>query len=186
MTFRERVINVIHKTATSSKGFRSQMTPIGAIFFLLLTASFVTLSRQVDGMLGFPKLLSEPLGIQLSIPVLLVGLLICLWTVLLYVRAKGTPVPINPPQKLVTTGPYAYCRNPMLIGVFIFLFGLAILYRSVSLFFIFTPLYIMLQIIELKVIEEPELARRLGDEYLEYKRSIPMFIPGSRAKTNKK
>ncbi len=186
MTFRERVISVIHKAATSSKGIRIPLTPIGAIFFLLLTASFVVLSRQVDRMLGFPKFLSEPLSIILSVPVLLVGLLICLWTVLLFVREKGSPVPINPPPKVITSGPYAYCRNPMLAGVFILLFGFAIWFGSISLFFIFTPLYILLHVVELKAIEEPELARRLGKEYLDYKKSTPMFFPGLREKSKKK
>jgi len=95
-------------------------------------------------------------------------------------------LPINPPTKLITTGPYAYCRNPMLTGVFLLLFGLAIQFRSVSLFFIFTPLYILLHVIELKAIEEPELARRLGKKYLEYKKSTPMFIPRLSAKSGKK
>ena len=186
MTFRDRVINVIHKTVASSKAVRIPLTPIGMIVFFLLTALFVVLSRQVDRMLGFPKLLSEPLSILLSVPVLLAGLLICLWTVLLFFRAKGTPVPINPPPKLVTTGPYAYCRNPMLTGVFLLLFGLAIWSGSISLFFIFTPLYISLHVVELKTIEEPELARRFGNEYLEYKKRTPMFIPGLRAKSDEK
>ena len=31
--------------------------------------------------------------------------------------------------------------------------------------------------IELKIIEEPELEKRLGKEYLEYKKRTPMFIP---------
>ena len=28
-------------------------------------------------------------------------------------RGKGTPFPLDPPLKLVTTGPYAYVSNPM-------------------------------------------------------------------------
>lgn len=184
MTLKEKVISVIHKAALSSKGIRTPLTPIGATFFIILTALFVILSLQVDKILRFPKILSEPLSIIISIPVLLIGLLICLWTVLLFGKARGTPVPINPPPKLVVTGPYAYCRNPMLTGVFIQLFGLAIWFGSISLFFIFTPLYILLHVAELKAIEEPELARRLGEEYLEYKKSTPMFFPNLRIKSN--
>lgn len=34
---------------------------------------------------------------------------------------------------------------------------------------------------ELKNIEEPELIKRLGEDYIEYRKQTPMFIPGSRA-----
>ena len=92
-------------------------------------------------------------------------------------------MPINPPPKLVTSGPFAYVRNPMVTGIFIILFGLGILYSSVTLIFLFTPLFIFINIWELKAIEEPELVKRLGEEYIEYKIRTPMFIPGLRKRT---
>ena len=100
-----------------------------------------------------------------------------LWSILHFIKVKGTPVPFNPPPKLVTTGPYAYIRNPMLSGVFILLFGFGVLFNSISLVFIFTPLFILFNYVELKAIEEPELEKRLGENYLKYKKRIPMFIP---------
>jgi len=100
-----------------------------------------------------------------------------IWSVLHFFRIKGTPVPFNPPPKLVTTGPYAYVRNPMVSGVFIWLFGLGVLLRSISLVFIFTPLFVLVNVLELKIIEEPELEKRLGKEYVKYKKKVPMFIP---------
>ncbi len=99
------------------------------------------------------------------------------WSILHFIKVKGTPVPFNPPPKLVATGPYAYVRNPMLSGVFIFMFGLGILFRSISLVFIFTPLFILFNFLELKNIEEPELEKRLGRDYSKYKKIIPMFFP---------
>lgn len=49
--------------------------------------------------------------------------------------------------------------------------------QSISLVFIFTPLFILLNVLELKAIEEPELEKRLGKVYVEYKKGVPMFIP---------
>jgi len=100
-----------------------------------------------------------------------------LWSILHFIKVKGTPAPFNPPPKLVTTGPYSYIRNPMLSGIFILMFGFGILFRSISLVFIFTPLFILFNFLELKSIEEPELKKRLGKDYLEYKKSVPMFFP---------
>ncbi len=72
----------------------------------------------------------------------------------------------------------------MLTGVFVFLFGLGFGVNSVSLVFFFTPLYVLVNVWELKQIEEPELTKRLGDEYVEYHRQTPMFIPGFGPKPN--
>jgi protein-S-isoprenylcysteine O-methyltransferase Ste14 len=44
----------------------------------------------------------------------------------------------------------------------------------------FTPLFILVNVWELKEIEEPELVKRFGDTYIEYQRRTPMFIPGLR------
>ena len=68
----------------------------------------------------------------------------------------------------------------MLTGVFLFLFGLGFAVNSVSLVLFFVPLFILVNVWELKAIEEPELVKRLGDEYAEYRRRTPMFIPGLR------
>jgi len=100
-----------------------------------------------------------------------------LWTVYDFFRARGSPVPLNPPKKLLTTGLYSQIRNPMLLGWIIMLFGLGILLNSISLIFIFTPLFILLNILYLKTIEEKEMEKKFGQEYLKYKKSVPMFIP---------
>jgi len=57
------------------------------------------------------------------------------------------------------------------------MFGFGILFKSISLVFIFTPLFILLNFLELKNIEEPELEKRLGKDYSKYKKRVPMFIP---------
>ena len=176
---------MFYKAATSSSKIRNILTPVGAIFFFTFTLLFIVVSLWVDKFLGFPKLLPSSLNIIVSLPILAIGLLLILWSILHFLKVKGTPVLFNPPPQLVSTGPYAYVRNPMLTGVFILLFGLVILFRSISLVFIFTPLFILLNVIELKAVEEQELERRLGKEYVEYKRRTPMFIPRLKVKTKK-
>jgi protein-S-isoprenylcysteine O-methyltransferase Ste14 len=94
-----------------------------------------------------------------------------------FIKARGTPVPFSPPPRLVTGGPYRCVRNPMLTGIFIQLFGLGIICNSAALIFIFTPLFILINYWELKRVEEPELEKRLGQEYVDYKKRVPMFFP---------
>lgn len=183
MSWREKQIEILYKTATGSRKVRNLLTPVGPLFFLTLIVLFIVISLQVDKFLGFPKFLSPSLNPIVSVPVLTIGLFLWLWSILHFIKVKGTPVPFNPPPKVVTTGPYARIRNPMLTGIFITMFGLGILLRSVSLVFIFTPLFVLFNVWELKAIEEPELEKRLGKEYVEYKKKVPMFIPWLKVKT---
>ncbi len=65
----------------------------------------------------------------------------------------------------------------MVTGVFTALFGIGLFLHSGSIVFVWTPLYILAHVIELKTVEEPELELRFGAAYTEYKRTVPMFIP---------
>ena len=177
MSLREKLIEIFYKAATSSRQMRTLLTPVGLLFFFTLVVLFIIVSLQVDKFLGLPRLLPTAVNIILSVPILAIGLFLVLWSILHFIKVKGTPVPFSPPPKLVTTGPYAYVRNPMLTGVFILFFGLGVLFRSICLVFIFTPLFALLNVLELRAVEEPELEKRLGKEYVEYKKRVPMFIP---------
>jgi protein-S-isoprenylcysteine O-methyltransferase Ste14 len=65
----------------------------------------------------------------------------------------------------------------MLTGIFALLFGFGVFLGSASLLVVFTPLFILINVWELKLIEEPELIKRLGEDYLEYRKRTPMFFP---------
>jgi protein-S-isoprenylcysteine O-methyltransferase Ste14 len=153
------------------------------MIFGVFTALFVFAAILVDRLLNLPHLLPEGARLPLSIPMIAVGLAVTSWSVFHFLKMEGTPVPFNPPPKVVNTGPYRYARNPMLSGVFLFLFGIGFIVNSASLVFFFTPLYVLINMWELKKIEEPELIKRLGDEYIEYRRHTPMFIPGCRTRS---
>jgi protein-S-isoprenylcysteine O-methyltransferase Ste14 len=164
---------------------RNLLTPAGIVFFFGLIALFIFVALQVDKCLNFPQLLPTSLNMIVSAPIIAIGLFLMVWSILNFVRVKGTPVPFNPPPKLVTTGPYARVRNPMVTGVFVLLFGLGVLLRSISLVSIFTPLFILFNVWELKAVEERELEKRLGKDYVEYKKRVPMFIPRLKVRTKK-
>jgi protein-S-isoprenylcysteine O-methyltransferase Ste14 len=177
MSLRKKWIEILYRAATGSKKVRTLLTPLGLLFFLAAIALSVVLTLWIDRLLGFPKLFGSLVNIIVSVPVHAIGLFLVLWSNLHFLKVRGTPVPFNPPPKLVTTGPYAFARNPMVAGVFLVLLGLGFLLGSVTLVFIFTPLGVLLAAWELKAIEEPELEKRLGKEYVEYKKRVPMFFP---------
>jgi protein-S-isoprenylcysteine O-methyltransferase Ste14 len=181
-TLRERIINLIYKRATGSKRIRAILTPlVGSIFFCIVLLLIFT-SFSLDRFFGLPEFISKPLEIALSLPFLIIGSFLWLWSAGKFIRTKGTPVPINPPPKLVTDGLYAYSRNPMMTGLFMVMVGIGIFCGSITLTFIMTPLFVLMSILEFKYIEEPELKKRFGQAYTEYKEKTPIIIPRIRRK----
>jgi protein-S-isoprenylcysteine O-methyltransferase Ste14 len=177
MYLRERWVNLLYRVATGTGRSRDLLTPIGTLFFGLFTAAFVVLALLVDQVLPMRWPISEAFSKLVSMPILGAGLLLTAWSVIHFLKVKGTPVPFNPPPTLVESGPYQYVRNPMLTGVFLLLFGIGFALGSLSLVVVFTPLYMLAHFWELKNIEEPELEKRLGDDYVDYRSRTPMFVP---------
>jgi protein-S-isoprenylcysteine O-methyltransferase Ste14 len=176
-------INLVYRVATGDWKTKLLFAPIVGLFFLGLIGCFILLSFVVDRSLHFPRISYSPWNQLVGGLVVAFGLSLMLLSVSYFVRSRGTPVPLSPPPKLVTVGPYRFVRNPMLTGIFIQLFGLGILFGSVSLLLIFTPLFILMNVWELKKVEEPELLKRLGKDYAEYRERVPMFFPWVRKKT---
>ena len=174
---RERWIDLLYRAATSTRRTRTLLTPLGLTVFGVFTALFVLAGLLVDKLLGLPDLIPSGARNSVSLPLIAFGVVLTAWSALHFLKVKGTPVPFNPPPEVVNSGPYRYSRNPMVMGVFILLFGIGFAFNSISLVFLFTPLYVLVNIWELRHIEEPELVRRLGDEYLEYRNRTPMLIP---------
>jgi len=176
MGIRDRWINLLHRAATGTKKTRTLLTPLGVVIFGGFTGLFVILAVLVDRWLSLLWPLSSGLSWLITVPLIAIGVGLTAWSGSHFLKVKGTPVPFNPPPTLVMTGPYQFVRNPMLTGVFLLLFGLGFAIKSLSLVVLFTPLFILANVWELKEIEEPELVKRLGEDYVAYKQRTPMFI----------
>ncbi|MBN2516704.1 MAG: isoprenylcysteine carboxylmethyltransferase family protein [Deltaproteobacteria bacterium] len=181
-TLHRRIIDFVYRCATGTRTLRLILTPLGGTFFLGLLLLLIYCALLTDRLFRLPTFsLSIPRIIMASLFIAL-GIALWLWSAWQFFKAKGTPVPFNPPPRLVTSGPYTYVRNPMLTGIFFILFALGIFFRSVSLIFIFSPIFLIVCALEFKLLEEPELEKRLGQEYKAYKKITPMFIPKFRKK----
>ena len=180
MSIRDRWISLLHRAATGTRKTRTLLTPIGVVIFGGFTSLFVVLSLLVDRWLSLPWPLSSGLSWLIATPLIAIGVGVTAWSASHFLKVKGTPVPFNPPPTLVMTGPYQFVRNPMLTGVFLILFGIGFAIKSLSLVVLFTPLFVLVNVWELKEIEEPELVKRLGEDYVAYQQRTPMFIPRMR------
>ena len=119
------------------------------------------------------SLLQIPAGLIL----LFFGLVLAVWTMILFhTTGKGTLSPRAHTKKLVTKGPYKYVRNPMIIGVLSVLTAEALILNTILIFY-WAVIFFIINCIYFKLFEEKQLAKNFGDEYIEYKKNVPMWIP---------
>jgi protein-S-isoprenylcysteine O-methyltransferase Ste14 len=92
------------------------------------------------------------------------------------IQGLGTPAPVLPTRHLVVSGLYRYVRNPMYVGVSATVFGQGLLFGDVRLliygFFVWLAFYVFVF-----GYEEPKLKKTFGEEYLEFSRNVPRWIP---------
>jgi protein-S-isoprenylcysteine O-methyltransferase Ste14 len=110
-------------------------------------------------------------------PKIFVGVILYFWCAGAFTFiGRGTPAPIDAPVFLVRSGPYQWVRNPMYIGVFSVLIGESILFHSLWLFGYMLLAGIVVHLFVL-FYEEPQLARRFGESYEAYLRTVPRWLP---------
>ena len=110
------------------------------------------------------------------------GLALSIYSIV-YMRivGKGNPFDaygheVAPRTKhLMTDGPYRLCRNPMLVGIYIYDLGVLVWLWSVW------PLFIVLIEVILLTLqvrsEEKRLEKDFGQEYLDYKKRVGRYFP---------
>ena len=110
------------------------------------------------------------------------GLALSVWALVCMRRVgKGSPLDafgheLTPRTRvLLTEGPYKLCRNPMLLGVFLYDFALLIWFRSLAADLVFVVFFlVMMKQVES---EEKRLERDFGEEYRAYKARTDKLIP---------
>lgn len=91
-------------------------------------------------------------------------------------QGRGTPAPFAAPERFVARGSYRVVRNPMYVGVLALIVGQALLLgREVLLLWagvaaLLFHLFVVLH-------EEPELRKRFGTEYEDYRRRVARWVP---------
>ena len=105
-----------------------------------------------------------------------IGLIISLWCFYNFISVgKGTPVPTDPPKKLVIIGMYRFVRNPMYVGILFLLFGEAVLFKSFALLGYTSCIYCLFHAFIIGF-EEPVLRLKFGKEYDKYCNTVPRWL----------
>lgn len=114
------------------------------------------------------------------------GLFFAAWSVYeMLTKGEGGPAVLGPvklmqeTRHLVTTGPYALCRNPMHLGIILYFLGFACYLNS--LWALAVPLAMTVFAFSLAVfVDEPRLKCDFPEEYAAWASRVPRFLPNVR------
>jgi protein-S-isoprenylcysteine O-methyltransferase Ste14 len=142
--------------------------------FLLFWGWLALWVRRFDPLFGF----APPGWMRLpGLVVMLAGGSLAIACVALFVSlGRGTPVPLDPPREFVASGPYRYLRNPMYVGVLTMLAGFGLWQQSVAIILLAMLVAAVMHLFVV-LLEEPELERRFGVSYINYKESVNRWWP---------
>ncbi len=155
------------------------------LIFIIVPAIIFYLGTWMDKCLDLPEFPPFPWNLVFGFLVFFSGLGLGIQsTRTLYSQGRGLPwgeiQEDAKSDRLVTCGPYGYTRNPMTLGYSLLPLGMGLMFRSPSMALVFTILVLAVEVPFLKLKEEPNLERRFGLQYLEYKRQTPFLVPDFR------
>ena len=119
---------------------------------------------------------------MLLIVLAIIGIGLSVWSIV-YMKNVGGGNPFDAfnhevaprTTSLMTDGPYGICRNPMLLGVFIYHVGVLMALLSIGALVVFI-IEVLIMNVQVKK-EEQRLKSDFGREYEEYVRNSNRFFP---------
>jgi protein-S-isoprenylcysteine O-methyltransferase Ste14 len=107
--------------------------------------------------------------------VFIVALALFAWAIVTITRA-GSNVPTNRPTiTIVDAGPYRFTRNPIYLGMFLGLVGLAIAFDSLWLLLALVPFALVIRY-GVMALEEAYLDRKFGEAYRHYRSRVRRWL----------
>jgi protein-S-isoprenylcysteine O-methyltransferase Ste14 len=108
--------------------------------------------------------------------VMFAGVGVAVYCARLFSRLReGSPVPTEPPQRLVVAGFYRYSRNPMYVADVLILLGL-FLHRGELALLLYAGLFALAAHAWIVWHEEPVLRLRFGEAYARYLQAVPRWV----------
>ncbi|MCZ6822657.1 MAG: isoprenylcysteine carboxylmethyltransferase family protein [Deltaproteobacteria bacterium] len=89
---------------------------------------------------------------------------------------RGTPLPLDAPRHLVTSGLFGVVRNPIIAGELMVIWAEVLYLASLGLI-VYAVLMSLAGHLLVVYVEEPELRERFGETYEAYSCDVPRWFP---------
>ncbi len=106
---------------------------------------------------------------------LALGVFLSAWSAHLFRRHETNILPYEDPDRMVTSGPFGFTRNPMYLGMLMVITGVAVLYGT-ALSFIFPFVYFCVANWWYIPFEEQRMAATFGEDFTVYKTKVRRWI----------
>jgi len=154
------------------------------LFILIPVTSFIAffLARRIDRIIGWEPFIHAPWNIVLFALLFPLGIFIVWYTYgYLAILGEGSPAThLGGTKTLVTTGPFAVCRHPSIVGKFSGVVALGFLVGSPTFMFIIIPLLTAYSLTTARFLQEKLCMELWSDDYLAYRKSTPLVFPDLR------
>jgi len=138
------------------------------VYCVLLLGGKIVSWLKLTNDFSIPYYLNYVIGILLAI----VGLAFFVWG---FAQLKPAAA-IGFAKKLRDTGAYGLTRNPMYFGLNAVLWGIGLTLGKFSVL-IAAFIWSLLNFLSVTLWEEKQMLGKFGDEYIDYKKRVPRFIP---------
>lgn len=148
---------------------------LGTLFLVALLIWGPIEVREANAERGWP-VWGHPLARVAGVVLIMAGAGLVGYSMALMTRlGAGTPVPTDPPTRLVVQGAFRWSRNPIYLGYAVVLLGEALLFGEAALYLYWVGALVFFHATVVGY-EEPRLRRRFGEEYERYARRVPRWL----------
>ena len=139
-------------------------------YFLIFLISTIALHF----ILPIKKFINTPYN-YIGILLIAAGISLNIWAEHLFKNKQTTVKPFEKSNCLIEKGPFAFCRNPMYLGMTIILLGASITLGSVTPFIITITFAFIINFLFI-LPEEKSLEETFGKDFIEYKKRIRRWL----------
>ena len=138
-------------------------------------AIFIAAALVLNWLYPLPFLTASTIGIEAGLVILLIALLLVRWAAQTFRKARTNILTSQAATAIVSTGPFAYSRNPIYVAILLALCGFALIFNSL---WFFAALVLMFLVLRFGVIarEEIYLDRKFGQPYRDYQARVRRWL----------
>ena len=156
---------------------------VNAVYYAITLVGGPLVVLYIENLAGIPRLRSVTLA-WLAIALAAAGIFVQAWAIVhLHRVGRGTPSPVAATTNLVTSGPYAFVRNPLNIGELLVFVALVAWFGSLGLLGYALAAWIAFHIFIIRH-EEPRHRQQFGEAFVRYFANVGRWLPKRRTGTS--